>query len=178
VVTDEPGTGAAPPASALRSDTAGLAPDRPLSPDEHAAAHRSGRRRGGRRTAIFAAVLILLVLVLGGVFLFTRSQWYVAESDGRVALYQGLKSKPLGLPLSSVDKTYYPLACLQPVDQTRIRNGYVAEDRNDAVRFVDALRATPSTPESPRLPPDSRTGTSTPAGSTPTLSDECSAGGS
>ncbi|MDQ1635648.1 MAG: family protein phosphatase [Frankiaceae bacterium] len=166
------------PGSAPRGGTTGLAPDRPLSPDEHAAAHRSGRRRGGRRTAVFAGVLIVLVLVLGGLLLFARSQWYVGESAGRVALYQGLKSKPLGLPLSSVEQTYYPLACLQPVDQTRIRNGYIAQDRADATRFVVALRALPAAPASPRVPPDSRTGTATPPGAAPTLSAECSAGGS
>jgi protein phosphatase len=102
-------------------------------------------------------VLVLLLAVLGGVWAFVRTQWYVAESDGRVALYHGLRARPLGIPLSSVEQTYFPLDCLQPVDQTRIRSGYVADGHADAVRFIDTLRTLPSSSDTgPRVPPDAR----------------------
>jgi protein phosphatase len=112
---------------------------------------------------VIAAIAAVVVLVLLGAFAFTRTQWYVAESNGRVALFQGLKSRPLGIPLSSVEKVYLPVTCLEPVDRTRVSNGYVAKSRADAQRFIDTLPTLPSSSDTgPRLPPDSR-----PAGKRP-----------
>jgi protein phosphatase len=130
------------------------------------------------------ALAIVLVVILGAGWAFTRTQWYVAESDGRVALFHGVQSRPLGIPLSSVEQTYFPTSCLPPIDQGRVRNGYVADGRADAQRFVDALRAAPSAPApSPRLPPEARTGTQRPVAPTASaapapgtaISSECTA---
>jgi protein phosphatase len=114
-----------------------------------------------------ALVLLVLLVLAGGLWAFSRTQWYVAESNGRVALFHGVQARPLGIPLSSVEQTYFPLGCLQPVDETRIRSGYVADNRNDATRFIDTLRALPSSSDNgPRVPPDARTNAPAP-GATP-----------
>ncbi len=128
---------------------------------------RKGRFRGPsanrtRRRLIVVLAVAIVLLLLGGLWAFSRTQWYVAESNGRVALYQGVKAKPLGIPLSSVERTYFPLSCLQPVDQSRIRSGYIADSRKDADRFVETLRTLPSSSGTgPRVPPDARANTRT-----------------
>jgi protein phosphatase len=134
--------------------------------------------------------VLIVVVLAAGLWAFSRTQWYVAESDGRVALYQGVKSRPIGIPLSSVHKTYFPLTCLQPVDESRIRSGYIADNRGDAERFINTLRTLPSSSDTgPRVPPDARTNATAPvpvppaptAGSTDSMvaSAQCSgAGGS
>jgi hypothetical protein len=128
---------------------------------------RSGTPGGRRIRLVLGLVLLLVVLLALGLWAFSRTQWYVAESDGRVALYQGIKSRPLGIPMSSVKKTYFPLGCLQPVDESRIRSGYIADSRGDAQRYIDTLQTLPSTSATPRIPPDARTPTTAPVPAPP-----------
>ena len=44
-------------------------------------------------------LVVLIILVLAAGLAFSRTQRDVAESDGRVALFQGVKSRPIGIPL-------------------------------------------------------------------------------
>jgi serine/threonine protein phosphatase PrpC len=136
----------------------------PAGPQGEPAAGGRRRRSGApgphrRRNLIAALALLIVLILLAGVYAFTRTQWYVAESNGRVALFHGVKSRPLGIPLSAVEQTYFPLSCLQPVDESRIRGGYIADSRGDATRYINTLRTLPSSTDTgPRVPPDARTG--------------------
>ena len=128
---------------------------RPPAGDVRAPA--GGQPAGRRLRWALGLVVLLSCSSSSALWAFSRTQWYVAESDGRVALFQGVKSRPLGIPLSSVEKTYFPLGCLQPVDESRIRSGYIADSRSDAERYISTLRTLPSTSAAPRVPPDART---------------------
>jgi protein phosphatase len=140
----------------VQTDSTAPPPEVADGAGRRAQARRPGRAR--RRWLVpVIIVLVLVVLVAGGVWAFTRTQWYVAEDEGRVALFHGVRSRPLGIPLSSVERTYFPTTCLQPVDETRVRSGYIADSRSDAVRFIDTLRRLPSSTDTgPRVPPDGR----------------------
>ena len=161
---DFPALADTPPAGTppIEDDRA-LARDVPAAPGEPR--HRLGSPR--RRRLIIGLAIVILLLIAVGLWGFTRTQWYVGEDQGRVALYHGVKSKPLGIPLSSVEQTYFPLTCLQPVDQSRIRSGYVADSQGDARRFIDTLRTLPSSADTQRVPPDARVPSAAPKAPAP-----------
>ncbi len=71
---------------------------------ERADEARPGRRR--RRT-ILALVVAALVVIAGivGVRIYLSHQWYVGDSDGKVAIYNGIPAKVLGFELSHVEET-------------------------------------------------------------------------
>jgi serine/threonine protein phosphatase PrpC len=174
------------PATALvDTPPAGTPPideERPGSGGPPAAPAR--RRRGfgspRRRRLVLGLAAVILLVLAAAVWAFSRTQWYVAQSDGRVALFHGVQSKPLGIPLSTVERKYFPLTCLQPVDESRIRSGYVADSRGDAERFIDTLRTLPSSSDTgPRVPPDARANTGANAGTAPgsVTATQCSTAG-
>ena len=65
---------------------------------------RPGRRR--RRTILALAVAALVVIAgIVGVRIYLSRQWYVGDSDGKVAIYNGIPAKVLGFELSHVEET-------------------------------------------------------------------------
>jgi len=64
-----------------------------------------GRTRW-RRWPIWAAVIVAVVVVgLIGARIYIDRQWYVGDADGKVAIYNGIPAKVLGLQLSHVQET-------------------------------------------------------------------------
>jgi protein phosphatase len=77
--------------------------------------------------AVAAVVLVLVVLAVGGVALYIHSQWYVAPSNGKVAVFQGVQGSAAGIQLSHVHAlTNLPVTALPQDDRDRVTNGIQA----------------------------------------------------
>ncbi len=91
--------------AATRSSTATKAP----------AGTRAGRsagppsRRSRRRWPVMTTLIVLFVLLIGGGLIVgyevVRSQYYVGEENGNVAIFRGINDKVLGISLFSVYQT-------------------------------------------------------------------------
>jgi protein phosphatase len=93
-------------------------------PTDHAAPRRS---IGRRLFAVAAVVLVLVVLAVGGVAFYIHSQWYVAPSNGKVAVFQGVQGSAAGIQLSHVHAlTNLPVTALPQDDRDRVTNGIQA----------------------------------------------------
>jgi protein phosphatase len=90
----------------------------------------TGRREAKRRWPIVTAVLVLLVLVVGGGLVggweYVQGQYYIGESSGHVAVFRGVNQDVAGISLSSLDQEYGSL----PVSQL------VAQDQNQIAQTI------------------------------------------
>jgi len=98
------------------------------------------RRRWIWRVAAIALVLILAVI---GTRVYIDRQWYVGESEGRVAIFNGIPTKILGIHLAHVAETTELSASraeqLQPWQD--LRDGITANSLHDAEGIVTQIRA-------------------------------------
>jgi PPM family protein phosphatase len=89
------------------------------------------------------ALVVVLVVAWVGVRVYVNSQWYVSAQDGKVTVFQGVPSNPLGLTLSHpVDVTDIPSSVavrLQPWRE--LEDGITVNSRGDAEAVVDQIRA-------------------------------------
>jgi protein phosphatase len=95
------------------------------------------------RLAVWIGAAMLLIVAVGvGVRLYVDHQWYVGVEDGRVAVFQGIPSKPLGFTFSHPeDVTDLPASVavrLQP--WRRLGDGITANSRSDAEALVEQIR--------------------------------------
>jgi protein phosphatase len=121
----------------------------PATPDEAAA--DSGRhaierdRRGiGARLAIVAAIVVVLIgAAIAVTITYIHHQWYVGQSQGKVAIYQGVQGKALGYQLSHVHQlSDLPATALPFDDQSHVKNGIgTSGGVSGAQREVDTLRS-------------------------------------
>src|SRR5690606_10021696 len=73
-------------------------------PDELRDAPQAAKRfRGRRRSRVLAVVLALFALIGKLAYDWSQDQYYVGESDGVVAIYQGVPQEVPGIDLSDVD---------------------------------------------------------------------------
>lgn len=83
-------------------------PSRRVRVDD-ATAGRGRYRRSRRGWPVMTTLIVLFVLLIGGGLVVgnqvVRSQYYVGESKGKVAIFRGINDKVLGLSLSSVYQT-------------------------------------------------------------------------
>ena len=71
----------------------------------------------------------------------TQTRYFVGESNGYVAIYQGVPENVGPLSLSTLhEQTDISLESLQPFEQERIADSLPAESLEDAVDIVDRLR--------------------------------------
>lgn len=100
------------------------------------------KRHPGRTALLLVVVLALLGGGLWFGWSYTQSRYYVgATSDSRVAVFQGVQGKVVGLKLNRVDSTSdLTLADLTPVAQDRVRQGIPASSRADAEKTLQDLR--------------------------------------
>lgn len=83
-----------------------------------------------------ALITVLAIALVGGAWV--RSQWYVATSDGSVAVYQGVSTFPTLSTLVTV--TDIPVADLPPLEAGLVTNGISAQGREGADAIVAGLR--------------------------------------
>ena len=90
-----------------------------------------------------SAIVLALVLALIGTRLYIDRQWYVGESEGRVAIFNGIPTKILGIHLAHVAETTELSASraeqLQPWQD--LRDGITANNLHDAEGIVTQIRA-------------------------------------
>lgn len=124
-----------------------------------------GRLRWLRWTLSVALVLAVLAGAAYWAYDWSQQQYYVAESEGRVAIYRGVEAELPGLTLSHVDDvTTIRIADLPDYQQGRVEAGIRAANRDEAEQIVANLedaadvrrpRPTPSPSASPSTPPPS-----------------------
>lgn len=104
---------------------------------------RTRRARWGRRLLVVAVVLVVLV---GGAYAgwsWTQRQLFIGDSDGYVAVYQGVPQKVGPLELSTVQsQTEIPVDSLPVIYQDLVRAGVVVDSHDDADARIAGLRNT------------------------------------
>jgi PPM family protein phosphatase len=121
-------------------------------PQARPADRRRGTPAGKRRAWRWARWLILLVgLIVAaviGIRLFADRQWYVGDSGGRVAIYNGIPTKLLGFRLHHVvETTDLPAARAEQLQPWRdLHDGINANSLREARTIVEQIRQDVSTP--------------------------------
>ncbi|MFF5172432.1 protein phosphatase 2C domain-containing protein [Micromonospora sp. NPDC000089] len=146
-----------------------LSSPRPAAPEDEAPGRDDepdGPRRRPLRTV--AMLVALLVILGGGLFAgwsYTQRQYYVgATAEGQLAVFRGVPGQVAGLDLSSVHSTSSAkLDDLTLAAQEQVKQGIQAKSRPDALRRLSEL--TTEDPANPNLKPICP-GTPTPVAST------------
>jgi PPM family protein phosphatase len=105
---------------------------------------RHPSRAGFKKWTIRAAVVILAALaVFFAVRVYLDRQWYVGESNGNVAVFQGIPAQLGGLHFSHVElETDIPVADVAQLPQyPALSDGITANDRAEALGIVDQIRS-------------------------------------
>lgn len=102
------------------------------------------RRRARRRRIVWLVVLVLAVAAIVGAVLaaysWTQSHYYVGESDGRVAIFQGVQQTIGPIHLSSVYQgTRIDVSSLSEYERQSVEATIPADDLRDALNIVDRL---------------------------------------
>lgn len=121
--------------------------------------------RWRRRGALIFAAVVLVAVVAAGALLWTRSQYYVGASAGRVVVYKGVDGSVFGLSLASVEEDScegQPAGCvpitiddLVPAARDQVDDGIPAPDLSAARAVMTRL----SGELLPYCPADTATGT-------------------
>lgn len=132
-------------------------------------------RRGsgvGRRLAIVAVILIVLVgAAIGGTALYVRSQWYVADNQGNVAVFRGVQGSAAGVSLSRLEEqSNLPATALPQDDRDRLSNGITASSHSAADSVVSSLREAACALATPSPSPTTTPATTPTTRPTPTTS--------
>ncbi|EMY35426.1 protein phosphatase 2C [Arthrobacter crystallopoietes BAB-32] len=143
-------------------------------------------RRGWIVPTFLAVMSLLLVAVLWFGYLWTQTQYFVSQFDGRVAIYNGVSQDIGPIRLSRLDTAYnIPLQSLPLYQQQRLDSGIAARDLEHAETIVEELRITSrrNCPEPvPAATAAPSPSASAPAGATqspqptPTIPPECIGG--
>jgi protein phosphatase len=139
---------AAPPTSSRASSTATAVPDDPTAtysddPEQlRYAPLAPGRFR--RLRGLLIAVALLVALVVAGLLAYrwSQQQYYVAEADGRVTIFKGVRVEIPGLTLSEeFESSDLEVADLPDYNAGQVADGMPADDLADAQAIVTRLDA-------------------------------------
>jgi serine/threonine protein phosphatase PrpC len=99
--------------------------------------------RGLRKFALWTALIVALAVAAAlGIRAYVHHQWYVGDSAGRVAIYNGIPTKVLGMHLSHVRQTT-ELSSQQAetlAPWRSLRDGITADSLSAARAIVDQIR--------------------------------------
>lgn len=101
-----------------------------------------GKKLHRKRFAIFSALagITLVILFLAGILL-VNSSWYLASSNGKVCIYQGINAKFLGLPLSHLSSTTsITVTDLPAMVQESLERGLRVDSEAEARTVVENYR--------------------------------------
>ena len=106
---------------------------------------REDRRRLIRRRVVWSLSVVIIISALVGAafsaYEWTQTRYFVGESNGFVAIYQGVPEDVGPLSLSTLfEETDVSLDSLQVFEQERIADSLPAESLEDAQEIVDRLR--------------------------------------
>ena len=116
----------------------------PADPLDHEAARYAplppGRYSTVRRAMVALVLLGLAWIAFAAAWSWSQSQFYVAEHDGKVAIFRGLNAEIPGIS-HPYEITDVELARLSDVDADLVRKGIEADDVEDAHATVDNYAA-------------------------------------
>ena len=112
------------------------------TPSASAISVRNTLRCRGFFVPVFAALLaLILAVLLGWGYLWTQTQYYVGEHEGKVAVFKGVSQRLGPLELSQVDRdTDLSVDGLTGYTRTRVESGISARDQEHADQIVTDLR--------------------------------------
>lgn len=115
----------------------------PIDPEAVRYAPRDpGRYALWRRLLVAAVLLGLAWVVLAALWSWSQQQFYVAEQDGRVAIFRGIDADLPGIPLShAYETTDVELDLLSDIDAEAVREGIGVDDLDEARVTVDLYAA-------------------------------------
>jgi protein phosphatase len=152
-----------------RQDGALQSPGDPVGDD----AQERKQRRWVRPAIVTGACAALVGTLGGGAYYWTQQQYYVAEDNGRVAIYQGVNTSVVGFKLSHVYSTspVVEVSTLPTANQTRVRDSIAATSLADAQSIVRTLSVLGASCAALSISPTSEAAASpTDTGPTPTAS--------
>jgi protein phosphatase len=99
-----------------------------------------GGRPWVRRTVLTALLVAIVAAAAFGGYRWTQTQYYVAESEGRVAIYRGVQADVPGVTLHHVDQvSQIDLDTLPQYSRSQVEAGIEAQSRADAQAIVENL---------------------------------------
>jgi PPM family protein phosphatase len=131
-----------------------LVQPRPVTPTAQAPPPRRRRRTGRAALVGLVALAVLGAGALAG-WAYLRAQYYVGVDGEQVAVFRGVNASLGGLSLATVDeRTDLDVERLDRVARPQVERGWVADDRADALAYVERLqeRAAPECPEPQATP--------------------------
>jgi PPM family protein phosphatase len=126
--------------------------------------------------SFLALMTLILVAVMWFGYAWTQTRYYVAESDNRVAIFNGVSQSLGPIELSHVDTVYedIPVSNLPEYARQRLANTIAADDLENAKQIVEELRrdmravpCPPATAPPPGTPTAGPTAAPSPSPTTP-----------
>lgn len=98
------------------------------------------RWRSVRQVATWLLVVAGVVAGLWGGYQYTQTKYYVAESNGHIAVFKGIREQLGPLKFSHViEETNYVVADLPDYQREQVQNSLFATSEDDAKRIIDEL---------------------------------------
>ncbi len=95
------------------------------------------------RWPLIVGVLALIVVLAGlaAAWGYLRSQWYVGDDHGQIAVFRGVNGSVAGIELASVNRrTQLPVSALPDFEANRVHEGITADSSGQAGQIVTRLR--------------------------------------